>query len=1269
MDTWELIKDNKFTQVKINLQNNDVAGNAGQNGPQPTVPVSKTKKKKGSQKRAPLLIVEEDMGILFPPQNVSLRQDQGQGQIPVLQNRQSNANFANAVLNPAFADGAYQSFIQAKQSLGTDIGFFDSRDLVYVKKKLQTLDALLGTKPSAYADRGGFAGLKRDILLRINEIHDACRFYMEGRREKEENPKDKYYRNVGTVAQRLAGLRTFYESFSPESFDELNKDRSLGRIMSSDHTRLTKDPGRLKEAGLMTLGQEHLSAKKRIESLVEDGDAGGAGELVDAFDDHKELLEEGIPSDDGEFLKSREELCRSYEKLITECKNYCRDKTTRFSRGKKRLDTVRMLWGIFERELSYVSRLDQRELTNNMSLYGSWDQALSPGTQVVSRNDLQKNDAKESFEEGTAMGTFALSHLLGQSDLFLKRKKAMRSGSKGKITRGFLVEKPVISEKSKKGIKEWKDVLSFARKQKLDTIYSHLALKQLSTIGFMDFLSGRTKRDKDSFLYDVDIRTVDGEDVVSINRVISKDDSRTFSNEGGTDPSAFGLTGEDGKLLLSYDTKFADRIMQLGENGASLALHEMGVELAPETEKIFRERFAKLKQLFEYDMKKGWRSDLDDEDRSKEEKKADPYARLANGRDIARGFRRAKSIPSYVFADFVRDRKERPEPKDFANDTEKDETWMDSRGTVKKSVGMKQKLMTKKDRDELERQLRSQNLSEAEIRKRVREASDKAFFAHNKEKIELMRKYQRTGSTSAFKMKNSKAKLLERVTSDRDELGKGMSAEFDEITTAISEYANILATAQWDMYRQWKERKVKNILESSRTRRIRIYTPVFINEEKEKLKEARRLIGERITTLTEKKSVEGLSDAEKKELDKLEVYSKYFVKHCDGGLKLSDDYKQYSNYMEEEKTPLLSTAVKKDKFDYEVLDKQGKLTHVPSKYEFTYIGRYDERDERDTPLFAHKPCMEDVAQGGMGDCYFLAALAGLAEKNPEAIMSLMVDNGDGSVTVKLHHIDGRPVYVRVQKKVPIDKQTGRDSYAQGCLWVQMFERAFAVSDLAKEMESREDINEEDDEKADNEFAWATGKLRKMGYRTYRSLKGGDPGDAMKILLGRVEIENRTYFHSDEQFELLKEQFKKRDESTGRMDTSVIKQQGEVMVREIETAEKEGKIIYAGARSNIRELTDEEDKDSLSPDGVRSLRGVRGKHAYTVLGIRRIGGEPFIAVRNPWGDGVVEHYMNETTGGITYRKGGDADTGAFLLTPAEFAKYFEGIQTVGVRKGH
>ena len=106
-------------------------------------------------------------------------------------------------------------------------------------------------------------------------------------------------------------------------------------------------------------------------------------------------------------------------------------------------------------------------------------------------------------------------------------------------------------------------------------------------------------------------------------------------------------------------------------------------------------------------------------------------------------------------------------------------------------------------------------------------------------------------------------------------------------------------------------------------------------------------------------------------------------------------------------------------------------------------------DVKNAPLFPHEPCVNDIAQRALGDCYLLAGLASIVTQNPEKIKECIRDNQDGTVTVRFFEKGGNgfsPVYVTVEKKIP--RVLGAaDAFAGNCLWAQMIERAYVASGM------------------------------------------------------------------------------------------------------------------------------------------------------------------------------------------------------------------------------
>jgi hypothetical protein len=96
------------------------------------------------------------------------------------------------------------------------------------------------------------------------------------------------------------------------------------------------------------------------------------------------------------------------------------------------------------------------------------------------------------------------------------------------------------------------------------------------------------------------------------------------------------------------------------------------------------------------------------------------------------------------------------------------------------------------------------------------------------------------------------------------------------------------------------------------------------------------------------------------------------------------------------------------------------------------------------PLFQGNPSPNDVRQGALGDCYFAAPAAALAQKDPDAIRRLVSDNHDGTYTVSFHNPDGSIHAETVDGE--LWSQNGDPIYGQfhnNDAWFPIVEKAYA----------------------------------------------------------------------------------------------------------------------------------------------------------------------------------------------------------------------------------
>jgi pyrrolidone-carboxylate peptidase len=98
----------------------------------------------------------------------------------------------------------------------------------------------------------------------------------------------------------------------------------------------------------------------------------------------------------------------------------------------------------------------------------------------------------------------------------------------------------------------------------------------------------------------------------------------------------------------------------------------------------------------------------------------------------------------------------------------------------------------------------------------------------------------------------------------------------------------------------------------------------------------------------------------------------------------------------------------------------------------------------------HGADVTDVNQGGLGDCYFMALLAAIAEVRPDAIEQMVKPNADGSFTVSFFAPDGKMIHEKVWPTFPTD-YAGDPAFAEPGdkddvygkeLWPMLIEKAW-----------------------------------------------------------------------------------------------------------------------------------------------------------------------------------------------------------------------------------
>lgn len=98
------------------------------------------------------------------------------------------------------------------------------------------------------------------------------------------------------------------------------------------------------------------------------------------------------------------------------------------------------------------------------------------------------------------------------------------------------------------------------------------------------------------------------------------------------------------------------------------------------------------------------------------------------------------------------------------------------------------------------------------------------------------------------------------------------------------------------------------------------------------------------------------------------------------------------------------------------------------------------------PLIVDGVSADDVNQRQFGDCWYVASLAGLAQKDPKFIEEGIKQNPNGTVSVRVWDKDGNYQWVTMTADLPTDSNGAPiTTYGNGESWPAYYEKAFAIA--------------------------------------------------------------------------------------------------------------------------------------------------------------------------------------------------------------------------------
>ncbi len=131
-------------------------------------------------------------------------------------------------------------------------------------------------------------------------------------------------------------------------------------------------------------------------------------------------------------------------------------------------------------------------------------------------------------------------------------------------------------------------------------------------------------------------------------------------------------------------------------------------------------------------------------------------------------------------------------------------------------------------------------------------------------------------------------------------------------------------------------------------------------------------------------------------------------------------------------------------------DSSTKLTTLKNKW---FLGT--DRPVTDTGTYAYVAgslvdadgfTWDDMDQGSEGDCWLIASLGAIADASPNAIGNMIINNGDGTWTVRFYYLRSGKLqedYITVDQYLPTSSGNAVYAGVGGGLWIALIEKAYA----------------------------------------------------------------------------------------------------------------------------------------------------------------------------------------------------------------------------------